>query len=73
MLDATILYSVSATLYAIGMTMFVFFRKRITPDEIVNLLDKIYEAKQETSDGGKEITADEVISIVETFVDAIKK
>ena len=73
MLDATILYLVGATLYSIGMTIFIFFRKRITPDEVVNLLEEIYKAKQETSDGGKEITADEVISIVETFVDAVKK
>ena len=73
MIDTTLLYSIGATLYAIGISIFAFLSKRITPEEVGSILDAIYEAKQEHSDGGSEITADEVIEIVEKFVKALKE
>jgi len=65
-------YSILLGVWAFGATAAAWFFRRITAQEIDNIVGLIIAARDKMSEGGEEITPDEALVILDALIDALR-
>ena len=65
------IYTVAFGIWAIIASLLAWLYKRITAEEIANIVELIQQARDKMSEGGEDITPDEALVILDALVDAL--
>jgi len=66
-------YAIGLGIWAFGATVAAWLFRRITAQEIDNIVRLIIAARDKMSEGGQEITPDETLTILDEIVNALKR
>ena len=65
------IYTVALGIWAVLASLLAWLYKRISAAEMANILSLIQHARDKMSEGGKEITPDEALVILDALIDAL--